>query len=585
VVFLLKSIQWKLVAMFVMLIFAVMLVFSVFLQDRIEVFYHDSFSKVMNQTMNELEAALQNACQQEDPLDQMQKVLGVYQGRLGISSNRNYYLLDAKTGSVLYGSDVVTSLDKTYNILAAMAGKRGDKVYRRMPYIDYAIRISDDYILYIKDKTIEMQELLRGIYIIVAQALLVGFLISVVLGFFLSRTITRPITNLTSKAENLAKGSFGTKIQIKSQDEIGQLAKAFNYMSEMIKNSVDEIAQEKNKLETMFRYMSDGVIAFGMDQKVIHINPAAREMLGIESEDEILFDSFFECANTDICMNKLILFDQHTTIERRIDIGGRHLKGFFATFEMADDKLSGVIVVLQDITEEQRLEDSRREFVANVSHELRTPLTTIKSYSETLLDSTEDEEQSKFLTVIINEVDRMTRIVKDLLTLSSLDSKKLSTFFTEFSLDELLRDITAKMSMEAKSHNHRLEYYPSTSIPNIFGDRDRIEQVITNILSNSIKYTPDGGRIEVYAGYLYNEAYIKIKDNGIGIKQEDLSRIFERFYRVDKARSRESGGTGLGLAIAKNFIELHGGTIKVDSEIGKGTEVLIKLPVSQNEAS
>jgi two-component system sensor histidine kinase VicK len=227
VVFLLKSIQWKLVAMFVMLIFAVMLVFSVFLQDRIEVFYHDSFSKVMNQTMNELEAALQNACQQEDPLDQMQKVLGVYQGRLGISSNRNYYLLDAKTGSVLYGSDVVTSLDKTYNILAAMAGKRGDKVYRRMPYIDYAIRISDDYILYIKDKTIEMQELLRGIYIIVAQALLVGFLISVVLGFFLSRTITRPITNLTSKAENLAKGSFGTKIQIKSQDEIGQLAKAF----------------------------------------------------------------------------------------------------------------------------------------------------------------------------------------------------------------------------------------------------------------------------------------------------------------------------------------------------------------------
>ena len=187
---------------------------------------------------------------------------------------------------------------------------------------------------------------------------------------------------------------------------------------------------------------------------------------------------------------------------------------------MADDKLSGVIVVLQDITEEQRLEDSRREFVANVSHELRTPLTTIKSYSETLLDSTEDEEQSKFLTVIINEVDRMTRIVKDLLTLSSLDSKKLSTFFTEFSLDELLRDITAKMSMEAKSHNHRLEYYPSTSIPNIFGDRDRIEQVITNILSNSIKYTPDGGRIEVYAGYLYNEAYIKIKDNGIGIKQE-----------------------------------------------------------------
>jgi two-component system sensor histidine kinase VicK len=187
------------------------------------------------------------------------------------------------------------------------------------------------------------------------------------------------------------------------------------------------------------------------------------------------------------------------------------------------------------------------------------------------------------LDVIIREVDRMTRIVKDLLTLSSLDSKKFTANFEYFSLDELLREVVDKMSMDALRHKHIIEYFPSTSIPDIYADRDRIEQVITNIVSNAIKYTPDGGNIQMFAGCLYNEVYIKIKDNGIGINKEDLPRVFERFYRVDKARSREHGGTGLGLAIAKNFVELHGGTIKITSKAGKGTEVLIKLPIPKKE--
>ena len=226
---------------------------------------------------------------------------------------------------------------------------------------------------------------------------------------------------------------------------------------------------------------------------------------------------------------------------------------------------------------------SRREFVANVSHELRTPLTTIKSYSETIQAYAASEEEKKFLDVIIREVDRMTRIVKDLLTLSSLDSNKFTANFEYCSLDELLREVVDKMSMDALRHKHIIEYFPSTSIPDIYADRDRIEQVITNIVSNAIKYTPDGGNIQMFAGCLYNEVYIKIKDNGIGINKEDLPRVFERFYRVDKARSREHGGTGLGLAIAKNFVELHGGTIKITSKAGKGTEVLIKLPIPKKE--
>ena len=580
----LRSIQWKLVLMFVLLIVAVMLVFGLFLQGRISAFYHNSFSQVMSQSFSaELTNQLQAAVKSEDSLEELKKILSIYSGRLGISSNRNYYILSKKTGEVLFGSDNETMLDKSDNMIAAMAGKTGSAVYQNMPYIDYALSVGDDYIVYIKDKKEEMFEIMRTIYIIVGQALLIGILISIILGFFLSRTITRPISNLTTKAESLAKGSFDTKININSQDEIGKLASTFNYMTSMIKNSMEEIAQEKNKLETMFRYMTDGVIAFDINEKVIHMNPAAKEMLKIKDEGAIRFDEFFKSLDADICMAQLLYIDHSATLERQLDVEDKSLKAFFATFETEGEKLSGVIVILQDITEAQRLEMSRREVVANVSHELRTPLTTIKSYSETIQAYAASEEEKKFLDVIIREVDRMTRIVKDLLTLSSLDSKKFTANFEYFSLDELLREVVDKMSMDALRHKHIIEYFPSTSIPDIYADRDRIEQVITNIVSNAIKYTPDGGNIQMFAGCLYNEVYIKIKDNGIGINKEDLPRVFERFYRVDKARSREHGGTGLGLAIAKNFVELHGGTIKITSKAGKGTEVLIKLPIPKKE--
>ncbi|MCK9479293.1 MAG: cell wall metabolism sensor histidine kinase WalK [Firmicutes bacterium] len=580
----LKGIQGKLVLMFVLLILAVMLVFGLFLQIRISAFYHDSFLQAMRQSFSlELTNELQTAAQSEDSLTELDKTLALYSGRMGISTNRNYYILSKKTAAVLRGSDNVTALERSDNMLAAMAGKTGDYISQSLPYVDYAIGIGDNYIIYIKDKKEEMFEIMRTIYIIVGQALLIGILISVVLGFFLSRTITRPISNLTTKAESLAKGSYDTIIEVKAQDEIGKLAATFNYMTSTIESTMEAIAQEKNKLETMFRYMTDGVIAFDIDQKVIHINPAAQSMLKIADESTLVFDDYFKSLGVDICMAQMLYIDRHATLERKLETNGKHFNAYFATFETDEEKLSGVIVVLQDITEAQQLELSRREFVANVSHELRTPLTSIKTYSETLHAFASGGDEKKFLEVIIREVDRMTRIVRDLLALSSLDSKKYAANFEFFSLNGLLCDITERLSVDAAKRNHSLEYAPSTSMPDIYADRDRIEQVITNIISNAIKYTPDGGKVEIYAGYLYNEVYIKIKDNGMGIYQKDLDRIFERFYRADKARSREHGGTGLGLAIAKNFIELHGGTIKINSQYGVGTEVLIKLPIPKKD--
>ena len=419
----------------------------------------------------------------------------------------------------------------------------------------------------------------NNVIVIIAQALLIGILLSLVLGFFMSRTLTRPIANLTKKAQSISEGNYAQRIDVKSDDELGKLAATFNDMAVMIKNSMDEISREKNKLETVLQHMNDGVLAFDTDRQLILINSEAKAMLGIKDDTNITFDSYFKSLGLTVTMSELLYLK--SMVKQEIEFGGKYFNAFFATFKSDNTALSsGVVVVIQDLTDMQQLELSRREFVANVSHELRTPLTTIKTYAETMAESADDEDDKHFLGVIVHEVDRMTRIVKDLLTLSSLDHRKLSIFKKEFSIDKLLYEVVTKLSVEARSLGKKITYTATTELPKICADRDRIEQVIINIISNSVKYTGDNGVIQVFAGFLYNEIYIKIKDNGIGIPKEDLPKVFERFYRVDKARSREKGGTGLGLSIAYEIIKLHGGTISIDSVRGEGTEVIIKLPVN-----
>ena len=224
----------------------------------------------------------------------------------------------------------------------------------------------------------------------------------------------------------------------------------------------------------------------------------------------------------------------------------------------------------------------RREFVANVSHELRTPLTSIRAYAETISDTKgiEKETEEEFLRVIINESDRMTKIVQDLLELSRLDSGSIKLTIEEFSVEQSLRDVFSAVALEAKKRNHQLELELEWKLPDITGDRARIEQVLMNIIANALKYTPDGGKINISGGSAQNDVWIRIEDTGIGIPQEDIARVFDRFYRVDKARSRESGGTGLGLSIANEIITLHGGGISIESEQGIGTVVTITLPLS-----
>ena len=329
---------------------------------------------------------------------------------------------------------------------------------------------------------------------------------------------------------------------------------------------------------SIFLHMTDGIIAFDRDGNIELINPAARKLLNIMPEHSN-FNAIFGELDSSINLEKIIYLENWTKTEERFQIGEKFVNAYFAPFKKENDRTVGVIVVIQDITEHVKLDNMRKEFIADVSHELKTPITSIMGYADTLLEEEYDKEtQSKFLSVIASEARRMAKLVTDLLTLSKNDSNKNVIKSELFDLGELVKKCQDKLAIEIKKKNHEVKCFVTADVPLVYANKDDIERVILNILTNSIKYTKDGGEIKIYVGFVYNDAYIKIYDNGIGIPEEELGRIFERFYRVDKARSREMGGTGLGLSIAKDLLDRNGGSIDIKSEIGKGTEVVRKVP-------
>lgn len=585
-----KSISLKIGAMFVLLTISVIILIGTFMTDTTDQYYHDEFYNINSDVFSEEYVnTLRSAVGTENDAQKIYDSVSAYFGQLGIDSFRNCYILDGKSGKTVgsFASNTVLaeSLELSPNIITALRGDVGDEVDSSYSYMDYAVPIGDDdnvsYIIYIKDSKEESNTVLRNVFTIIIQALLLGIAISLIFAILLSVTIISPIKSLTQKSKRMASGDFDYTIDVKSPDEIGQLTETFNYMASELKTTLNAIQSEKEKVETIVQYMSDGVIAFDISGAIIHINPAAKLLLGIEDGVQPGFEEIFD--SSEINMGQILYFKHFQTVERIINRGGREISAYFAPFK-TDDKSGGIVVVLRDITEREKLDKSRKEFVANVSHELRTPLTTVKSYTETLQDSVSDGSFDKtmftsFLNVINSETDRMTRLVKDLLLLSSLDHSMKDMPKEDFDIALLTESIVDKLSRSAAEKKQTLIYEPTNELPLIYGNVDRIEQVVTNVITNAIKYTPQNGHILVSTVFIFDSVTIKVKDTGIGIPQKDIEHIFERFYRVDKARSREMGGTGLGLAIAKEIVEAHDGTISIKSNPGSGTEVMIKLPV------
>ena len=359
------------------------------------------------------------------------------------------------------------------------------------------------------------------------------------------------------------------------------------YLSKMViypkKKMIEHTSKtsEDTEIRTILHHMTDGIIAFNIDGKIAIINPAAKKLLDIAPED-YTFEDIFNKFKLNINMEKIIYLENLTSSEQKIDVQERTVNVLFAPFKDKEDRPAGVVAVIQDITEHVKLDNMRKEFVADVSHELKTPITSIMGYADTLLEGEYDKDTEKeFLKVISSEARRMARLVTDLLELSRIDSNKKKVKKEEFDLGELAKQCQNKLAIETKKKNHEVDCFVTADVPPVYADKDDIERVILNILTNSIKYTPDGGTIKIYVGFVYTDAYIKIIDSGIGIPEEDLNRIFERFYRVDKSRTREMGGTGLGLSIAKEILDKNGGSIDIKSQVGKGTEVVIKIPTKK----
>ncbi len=579
-----KRIQWKVLTLFLLLVISVMLVVGTFHLTSISKYYHDEFRTQMEETVftRDMAAQLKIAAGGEST-EGLKTLLETYVGRMGIDSYRNYYVLSGTDGRVLYAPDGTSAVSATENVLTALSGKVGSNVDRRSAVMDYAYPVVEDgkarYIIYISDTKEELYGILENIFTIILWGLLLGLFLAVLLGLILSKTITAPIASLKKRAEKLAAGDFDGKTEVRHDDEIGELTGSFNTMAAELRRTLADIAAEKNKVETVLTHMADGVMAFYRDGSVMHINPAARRLLSLGEEGEP-FDELMARLSAGVSMNTLLYLEADNTVEKIITLENMHIRAYFAKLTPEKGPASGIVVVLQDITEQQRLENSRREFVANVSHELRTPLTNVKSYGETLLESAAEGSMEKnFLRVICDEADRMTRLVRDLLMLSQLDYghviKKMP-----FSLPRLAESVVQRLGLEAEKHKQHLKFTNhAPDMPDVNGDQDRIEQVLVNIVSNAIKYTPEYGDIHVECAARLTEAIITVTDTGIGIPEADLPRIFERFYRVDKARSRKMGGTGLGLAIAREIVEAHGGRITIKSGKGRGTMVRILLPI------
>lgn len=411
---------------------------------------------------------------------------------------------------------------------------------------------------------------------------LIAMIITAVLGILLSRTITKPIVEMKRQAYAMARGNYSRKVKVYGVDEIGELADSFNTLTKRVQEAQAMTEGERRKLSSVLAYMTDGVIATDRRGKVILINTPAEKMLRVkhESANGRSIIDVLDIGDT-YQFEDLMEVDGSLTMDRSTLDKPYVLSANFSVIQRETGFNNGVIAVLHDITDQEKVDQERRDFVSNVSHELRTPLTSMHSYLEALSDGAwEDKEIApRFLEVTQNETERMIRLVNDLLKLSRMDGgrEQLEKSFVNFT--DFFNHIIDRFEMMKKETIMFKRHIPREPVI-IEIDEDKVMQVLDNIISNANKYSPDGGRISFYLKKFEDEIEVSIADEGLGVPDEDLANVFDRFFRVDKARSREMGGTGLGLAIAREVIEAHGGRIWAERNKNKGTIIKFTLPYS-----
>ncbi|GEK62437.1 PAS domain-containing sensor histidine kinase [Lactobacillus japonicus] len=429
---------------------------------------------------------------------------------------------------------------------------------------------------------------IMGIFVIVSLAAMV---LGLGIAIIIARAITRPIEEMKQQTQRIARGDYAGQVRVYSDDELGQLAKAINNLSIRVEESQESTEAERRRLDSVLSHMSDGVIATDRRGNITIINETASDFMDVTAEKAI-GNSILDILKIrdDYSLRDLIENQDELMLDFSSNERDLILNAYFSLIQRESGFISGLVCVLHDVTEQQKIDNDRKQFVSNVSHELRTPLTSLRSYIEALSDGAwkDPEVAPGFLKVTQEETDRMIRMINELLSLSRMDSGTTRVDMELVNINEMFNYVLDRFDMILKKDDNPAKYY---TIKREFTkrdlwveiDTDKFTQVLDNIMNNAIKYSPDGGVVTCRLLETHNQVIISISDQGLGIPRADLGHVFDRFFRVDKARSRAQGGTGLGLAISKEVVQMLGGRIWVDSVEGKGSTFYISLPYEPYE--
>lgn len=599
-----KSLKWKIVILYILLFAVVMTVSGVYLLISA---YRSETNEVAEENAylaNRLIDTMQQAeYTDETPAEFFRELMAAWRlqsaGIETAADEKSFYLLDADCRTLYCLSDDLSPEERaSETLLAASLGESSKKIEvqtgadgeRIAEWAQVFSLNGERYILLICRSMDPLYRSLRssGMSILIATG--IGILIAGIFGYLIARGITRPLNKLTQRTKEMAAGRLAGELITEDasgsrpeEDEMDSLNNNFNDMAGALSAIITELNNEKDKLNLIFQYMTDGLVLYAPDGSPRQWNPAAEALMG-EKVGKNSFENLFRPW-------KLYQIEESTEPTSQLSqVGSNHINAVFVPLKDNESRFAGVIAVLQDVTERTRVDELQKEFVANVSHELRTPITTVKSYVETMLETPDmpKETEAQFLEVVQHEADRMAGLIQELLTLSRIDSQRMASDLKPLSLPEAVYASIRENNIHAVKKNQELRYLGSEKVPKISGNSGQIAQVLRNLIINAITYSPENTKIEIETAYRAEEKCVEltVRDHGIGIASKDQARIFERFYRADKARSRALGGTGLGLAIVKEIMDMHGGSVSVDSTVGKGSTFTLSFPaLKQSEAA
>ncbi|RHW32264.1 cell wall metabolism sensor histidine kinase WalK [Oceanobacillus profundus] len=593
-----RSIQLKFIIIYILLLLLAVQVIGSFFTIRLEDDLFESFKTSINERVEllnyNLEQAFERERNEEDgDISLQQEVQQIVEDISTDNAATTVQVID--TQRVVLGTNRINEMDEigkksTQNLVQQALffdsqrksefNDNGESVYVQVEPIFDSEGLAVG-VIYFQSSLEGVYDQVEGINRIFFQGSILAISISAILGILVARTITKPIKEMREQAQIMANGDFTQTVNIYGKDEIGQLAETFNDLNSRLKHSYATIEEERRKLSSVLSNMSDGVIATDNSGSITLMNEAAGRLIG-NNPEEVIGDFLLDVLQLE---GKIIdITDLQDSGSMIIDFSDDDnpflIRANFSTVLDDEEEITGFITVISDVTEQEKVEQERRDFVSNVSHELRTPLTTMKSYLEALTDGAwEDKDIApKFLSVAQGETDRMIRMVNDLLQLSKMDSDELPMHKERSEFASFFHHVIDRFEMNSPEKIKLVREIPNVQ-SYVWMDKDKMTQILDNIISNAIKYSPEGGLIRLKLEVKRHYLLVSIKDQGMGIAYDKLEKIFERFYRADKARARKFGGTGLGLAITKELVEAHHGTIWAKSKEGEGTTILFTLPL------